>query len=98
MFLLQTGAATSEAKGLLLSVFVWAAAKTDVENGAVLLSITRTDGPSYHIRSLPETPSQPTAGHILTTKQLIVHRGLAVAAAVAVLAVGVMIRFFTITD
>ncbi|XP_015267643.1 PREDICTED: multidrug and toxin extrusion protein 1-like [Gekko japonicus] len=70
-------------------------AKTDAENGAVLLSITKTDGPSYHIRSPEETPSRST---VLTTRQLIVHRGLAVAAAVAVLVVGIVVRCFTIAD
>ncbi|XP_060114987.1 multidrug and toxin extrusion protein 1 [Heteronotia binoei] len=73
-------------------------AKTDVENGAVLLSITKTDGPSYHLRSPEETPSRSTVSHVLTTKQLIVHRGLAVVAAVAVLAAGVLIRFLTVPE
>ncbi|XP_077168624.1 multidrug and toxin extrusion protein 2-like isoform X2 [Paroedura picta] len=73
-------------------------AKTDLKNGAVLLSITKTDGPSFSIRSPEETPGRSAVGRVLTTKQLIVRRGLAVAAAVAVLAAGVVIRFFTIAD
>ncbi|XP_054857624.1 multidrug and toxin extrusion protein 1-like [Eublepharis macularius] len=73
-------------------------AKTDAENGAVLLRVTKTDGPSYQIQSQEEMPSRSTVGHVLTTKQLIVYRGLAVVAALAVLAVGVVIRFFTVTD
>uniref|UniRef100_A0ACB8ECJ6 Uncharacterized protein n=1 Tax=Sphaerodactylus townsendi TaxID=933632 RepID=A0ACB8ECJ6_9SAUR len=72
-------------------------AKADVENGVVLLSVTKTDGSNHQIRN-QETPGYSTVGSILTTKQLIVHRGLAVAAALAVLLAGIMARFFTITD
>ncbi|XP_066492561.1 multidrug and toxin extrusion protein 2-like [Tiliqua scincoides] len=71
--------------------------KTDNQNGVVLLSFTKTDGPIYQIQLQDEMkPSFSTVGKILTTKQLIVYRGLAVAAAVAILAVGVTIRFLTI--
>uniref|UniRef100_A0A8D0B5E1 Multidrug and toxin extrusion protein n=1 Tax=Salvator merianae TaxID=96440 RepID=A0A8D0B5E1_SALMN len=73
---------------------------TDTQNGAVLLSFTKTDGGStYQIRLQDETPHNlSTVGKVLTTKQLIVRRGLAVAAAVLVLVVGIVVRFLTAKD
>lgn len=69
--------------------------KTDNQNRVILLSFTKTEGATYQLQNEMNS-SLSTFGKILTTKQLIVRRGLAVVAAVAVLAVGVTIRFLTI--
>ncbi|XP_029142388.1 multidrug and toxin extrusion protein 1-like [Protobothrops mucrosquamatus] len=68
---------------------------TNAQNGVVLLSFTVIDGPN-----LPDKKpaSVPRTGRVLTTKQLIVRRGLAVAAAVGILAVGILIRIFTVDN
>ncbi|XP_053130694.1 multidrug and toxin extrusion protein 1 isoform X3 [Hemicordylus capensis] len=73
--------------------------KTDTQNGVVLMSYTQMEGPVYQIQLPGETsPGLSTVGKVLTTRQLIVKRGLAVVAAVAVLAAGVTVRFLTIQD
>ncbi|XP_070591515.1 multidrug and toxin extrusion protein 1-like [Erythrolamprus reginae] len=65
---------------------------TDVQNGVVLLSFTVIDGPTLQDKA---AAGVPRPGRVLTTKQLIVRRGLAVAGAVGILAVGILIRIFT---
>ncbi|XP_025020914.1 multidrug and toxin extrusion protein 2 isoform X2 [Python bivittatus] len=67
--------------------------RTDAQNGVVLLSFTTVDGPTLQDKKMA---SLPAAGQVLTTKQLIVRRGLAAGAAVGILAVGVLIRIFTV--
>ncbi|KAM6465049.1 multidrug and toxin extrusion protein 1-like [Liasis olivaceus] len=67
--------------------------RTDAQNGVVLLSFTTVDGPTLQDKKMA---SLPAAGRVLTTKQLIVRRGLAAGAAVGILAVGVLIRIFTV--
>ncbi|ETE57026.1 hypothetical protein L345_17262, partial [Ophiophagus hannah] len=65
---------------------------TDAQNGVVLLSFTIIDGPTLQDKKAADVPR---TGRVLTTKQLIVRRGLAVAGAVGILAVGILIRIFT---
>nr|XP_028563669.1 multidrug and toxin extrusion protein 1-like isoform X1 [Podarcis muralis] len=73
--------------------------QTDAQNGAVLLSFSKTDGPTYQLQLQDETVTGlSTVGKVLTTRQLIIQRGLAVAASVIILAIGVTIRFFTVKD
>lgn len=72
-------------------------ANKDTQNGVILLSIIKIDGPTYQIQPQAEpNPGLSTVGKALTTRQLIVHRGLAVTAAVAVLIGGVAIRLVTL--
>lgn len=66
---------------------------TDGQNGVVLLSFTVIDSPT-----LPDKKVASVHRTILTTKQLIVRRGLAVAAAVGILAIGILIRIFTVDN
>ncbi|XP_044285790.1 multidrug and toxin extrusion protein 1-like [Varanus komodoensis] len=66
---------------------------SDTQNGVVLVSFTETGGPTYREES---TAGCSTVGRVLTTKELLLHRGLAVGAAVGILAVGVAVRVFTV--
>ncbi|NWI08014.1 S47A2 protein, partial [Tichodroma muraria] len=67
----------------------------EVQNDVVLTGITKTEGPAYHLELRDATPAPATA---VVTKQLIFRRGLAVAAAVAALALGIAIKLTTSTD
>ncbi|KAJ7308816.1 hypothetical protein JRQ81_008084 [Phrynocephalus forsythii] len=67
----------------------------ETQNGVVLLRFSRADGPSFQDERSPGTA---TVSRVLTTKQLIVWRGLAVGAAFGVLAVGLLARFLAMKD
>ncbi|XP_051491641.1 multidrug and toxin extrusion protein 1-like isoform X1 [Apus apus] len=67
-------------------------AGVDAQNGVVLTGITRTDGLTYQLEP-PEAPSPPAT--TMATKELILRRGLAAAAAVALLALGIVIKLVT---
>ncbi|XP_072834695.2 multidrug and toxin extrusion protein 2 isoform X1 [Pogona vitticeps] len=71
----------------------FAGSRADGQNGVVLLSFSGADGTTFQAESGQGTT---TVSKILTTKQLIVRRGLAAGAAVGILAVGVLIRLFTV--
>ncbi|NXL91636.1 S47A1 protein, partial [Alectura lathami] len=64
-------------------------AGVDVQNGVVLTGITRVEGPTFQ----PEPQGAPP-GTVLT-RQLLIRRGLAAAAALAVLALGIVIKLVT---
>ncbi|NXO88484.1 S47A1 protein, partial [Certhia brachydactyla] len=64
----------------------------EVQSDVVLTGITQTEGPTYQLEMREAIPALATT---LVTKQLIVRRGLAVAAAVAVLALGIAIKLIT---
>lgn len=65
------------------------AAGVDAQNGVVLTGITRTDGANFQEEPRGALPgAAPTWG-------LILRRGLAAAAAIAVLALGVVIKLVT---
>ncbi|XP_062816737.1 multidrug and toxin extrusion protein 2 isoform X2 [Anolis carolinensis] len=65
----------------------------DAPNGVVLLRFSSADGSTYQAEG---TMGVAVVGQVLTTKQLLVRRGLAAGAALAVLALGVIVRFLTI--
>ncbi|KAM6049200.1 multidrug and toxin extrusion protein 1-like isoform 2-T2 [Chlamydotis macqueenii] len=67
-------------------------AGVDAQNGVVLTGITRMEGPTYQLEPQPAASPPATA---MTTKELIIRRGLAVAAAIAVLALGIIIKLMT---
>ncbi|XP_053851178.1 multidrug and toxin extrusion protein 1-like isoform X3 [Vidua macroura] len=67
----------------------------EVQNDVVLTGITKTEGPTYQLE-LREATSPPATP--VVTKQLIFRRGLAVAAAVAALALGITVKLITSTD
>uniref|UniRef100_A0A8D0GU75 Multidrug and toxin extrusion protein n=1 Tax=Sphenodon punctatus TaxID=8508 RepID=A0A8D0GU75_SPHPU len=69
---------------------------TDVQNGIVLIGITRTEGQTYRIKHQEATLGLSAISKVLTAKELILRRGLAVVAAVAVLLVGIIVRFMTV--
>ncbi|NXK45804.1 S47A1 protein, partial [Chauna torquata] len=65
-------------------------AGVEVQNGVVLTGITRMGGATFQ----PEPQGAPP-GTAMSTKELIIRRGLAAAAAVAVLALGIVIKLMT---
>ncbi|NXN42166.1 S47A1 protein, partial [Rhinoptilus africanus] len=67
-------------------------AGVDAQKGVVLTGITRMEGPTYQLESQEATSPPATT---MVTKELIIRRGLAAAAAVAVLALGVVIKLMT---
>ncbi|NXY77551.1 S47A1 protein, partial [Glareola pratincola] len=67
-------------------------AGVDAQKGVVLTGITRMEGPTYQLESQEATTPPATT---MVTKELIIRRGLAAAAAVAVLALGVIIKLVT---
>ncbi|TFK13003.1 transcription initiation factor TFIID subunit 2 [Platysternon megacephalum] len=70
--------------------------EAEAPNGVVLTRITKTEGQTYRLTLQEATPALSTVGEMLSVKQLIIWRGLAVTAAIAILAVGVLIRVMTI--
>lgn len=71
------------------------AAGVDAQNGVVLTGITRTEGPTYQLEPQEATPATSPPATTMATKELIIRRGLAAAAAVAVLALGIVIKLTT---
>ncbi|NXL72886.1 S47A2 protein, partial [Leptocoma aspasia] len=65
------------------------------QDDVVLTGITTTEGPTYQLELREATPAAATP---VVTKQLIFRRGLAVAAAVAALALGIAIKLIASTD
>ncbi|XP_035417088.2 multidrug and toxin extrusion protein 2-like [Cygnus atratus] len=65
-------------------------AGVEAQNGVVLTGITRLEGATFQLEPQGEPP-----GSAMSTKELIVRRGLAVAAAVTVLALGIVIKLMT---
>uniref|UniRef100_A0A674KCK7 Multidrug and toxin extrusion protein n=1 Tax=Terrapene triunguis TaxID=2587831 RepID=A0A674KCK7_9SAUR len=72
------------------------AVEAEAPNGVVLTRITKNEGQTYQLTLQEATPALSTVGEMLSVKQLIIRRGLAVTAAIAVLAVGILIRVITI--
>ncbi|XP_050765166.1 multidrug and toxin extrusion protein 1-like [Gymnogyps californianus] len=67
----------------------------DAQNGIVLTGITKTEGPTYQLEPQEATPATSPPATAMATKELIIRRGLAAAAAVAVLALGIVIKLTT---
>ncbi|NWH15324.1 S47A1 protein, partial [Grus americana] len=67
----------------------------DAQNGVVLTAITRMEGPTYQLEPQEATPATSPPATAVATKELILRRGLAAAAAVAVLGLGVVIKLMT---
>ncbi|NXP54212.1 S47A1 protein, partial [Heliornis fulica] len=72
-------------------------AGADVQKGVVLTAITRLEGPTYQLEPQEATPATSTSppATAVVTKELIIRRGLAAAAAVAVLGLGIVIKLTT---
>ncbi|NWT97391.1 S47A1 protein, partial [Urocynchramus pylzowi] len=64
----------------------------ELQTDVVLTSITKTEGATYQLE-LREATSSPATP--VVTKQLILRRGLAVAAAIAALALGIAVKLIT---
>ncbi|NXX22051.1 S47A2 protein, partial [Podargus strigoides] len=70
-------------------------AGVDAQNGIVLTGITRMDGTTYQLEPQEATPATSPPATTMSTKELVVRRGLAVAAAIAVLALGIIVKLMT---
>uniref|UniRef100_K7G9A8 Multidrug and toxin extrusion protein n=1 Tax=Pelodiscus sinensis TaxID=13735 RepID=K7G9A8_PELSI len=75
---------------------VLASREADAQNGVVLTSITRNQGQPYQQTFQEAMPALTPVGKMLSVKQLIIWRGLAVTAAVVVLAAGILVRVMTL--
>ncbi|NXL55907.1 S47A1 protein, partial [Chordeiles acutipennis] len=73
-------------------------AGVDAQNGVVLTGITRLDGPTYQLELQEATPATSPPATTMATKELIMRRALAAAAAVGVLALGIVIKLMTSKD
>uniref|UniRef100_A0A8C8SFS6 Solute carrier family 47 member 2 n=1 Tax=Pelusios castaneus TaxID=367368 RepID=A0A8C8SFS6_9SAUR len=69
--------------------------EAEAQNGIVLTCIRKSEGQTYSLECPEATPALWTVGERLSVKQLIIRRGLAIAAALAVLALGIPIRVLT---
>ncbi|NXF30716.1 S47A1 protein, partial [Nyctibius bracteatus] len=70
-------------------------AGVDAQNGVVLTGIIRMDGPTYQLEPQEATCAMSPPATATATKELIIQRGLAAAAAIAVLALGIVIKLTT---
>uniref|UniRef100_A0A8C6ISD3 Multidrug and toxin extrusion protein n=1 Tax=Melopsittacus undulatus TaxID=13146 RepID=A0A8C6ISD3_MELUD len=71
------------------------AAGVDAQNGVILMGITRVEGPTYQLEPQQSNPAPSPPATATITKALIIRRGLAAAAAIAVLALGIVIKLTT---
>ncbi|NXA21363.1 S47A1 protein, partial [Ibidorhyncha struthersii] len=70
-------------------------AGVDAQNGVVLTGITKMEGPTYQLEPQEASPATSPPATAVATKELIIRRGLAVAAAIAVLALGIVVKLMT---
>ncbi|XP_064892419.1 multidrug and toxin extrusion protein 1 isoform X1 [Columba livia] len=70
-------------------------AGVDAQNGVVLTGITRTEGPTYQLEAQEATLATSPPVTAVVTKELLVRRGLAAAAAIAVLVLSIAIKLIT---
>ncbi|XP_052660624.1 multidrug and toxin extrusion protein 1-like isoform X2 [Harpia harpyja] len=70
-------------------------AGVDAHNSVVLTGITRMEGPTYRVEPQEAMPATSPPATATATKELIMRRGLAAAAAIAVLALGIVIKLMT---
>ncbi|XP_074969132.1 multidrug and toxin extrusion protein 1-like isoform X3 [Phalacrocorax aristotelis] len=70
-------------------------AGVEVQNGVVLMGITRMEGATYQLEPREATPATLPPATATVTKKLIIRRVLAAAAAIAVLALGIVIKLMT---
>lgn len=70
-------------------------AGVDAQNGVILTGITRMDGLTYRLEPQGSNPATSPPATATITKALIIRRGLAVASAIAVLALGIVIKLTT---
>lgn len=67
----------------------------DAQNGVVLTGLTRTEGPTYQLEAQEATLATSPPVTAVVTKELLVRRGLAAAAAIAVLVLSIAIKLIT---
>ncbi|XP_049658884.1 multidrug and toxin extrusion protein 1-like isoform X3 [Accipiter gentilis] len=70
-------------------------AGVDAHNSVMLTGITRMEGPTYRVEPQEAMPTTSPPATTMATKELIIRRGLAVAAAIAILALGIVIKLMT---
>ncbi|XP_064324082.1 multidrug and toxin extrusion protein 1 isoform X2 [Phalacrocorax carbo] len=77
------------------AVAVRACVGVEAQNGVVLMGITRMEGATYQLEPREATPATSPPATATVTKELIIRRVLAAAAAIAVLALGIVIKLMT---
>ncbi|XP_009901659.2 multidrug and toxin extrusion protein 2 [Dryobates pubescens] len=70
----------------------------DAQNGVTLTGITKMEGPRYQLEPHEATLATSHPATTMVTKELIIRRVLAVAAALAVFALGIVIKLMTSKD
>ncbi|NXJ56474.1 S47A1 protein, partial [Spizaetus tyrannus] len=70
-------------------------AGVDAHNSVVLTGITRMEGPTYRVDPQEAILATSPPATATATKELIIRRGLAAAAAIAILALGIVIKLMT---
>uniref|UniRef100_A0A8B9YV62 Multidrug and toxin extrusion protein n=1 Tax=Buteo japonicus TaxID=224669 RepID=A0A8B9YV62_9AVES len=96
----RTPTASFTASGKVLSALAGFAVgldsiMVDAHNSVVLTGITRMEGPTYRVELQEDMPATSPPATTMATKELIIRRGLAVAAAIAILALGIVIKLMT---
>uniref|UniRef100_A0A663FI32 Solute carrier family 47 member 2 n=1 Tax=Aquila chrysaetos chrysaetos TaxID=223781 RepID=A0A663FI32_AQUCH len=67
----------------------------DAHNSVVLTGITRMEGPTYRVDPQEAILATSPPATATATKELIIRRGLAAAAAIAILALGIVVKLMT---
>ncbi|XP_029884948.1 multidrug and toxin extrusion protein 1-like isoform X2 [Aquila chrysaetos chrysaetos] len=70
-------------------------AGVDAHNSVVLTGITRMEGPTYRVDPQEAILATSPPATATATKELIIRRGLAAAAAIAILALGIVVKLMT---
>ncbi|XP_074869630.1 multidrug and toxin extrusion protein 2 [Carettochelys insculpta] len=69
--------------------------EAEAQNRVILTSITK-EGQTYQLPQQEATPALSTIGEMLSGKQLIIRRGLAVMVAIATLVAGILVKVLTV--
>lgn len=70
----------------------------DTQNGVVLMGITKAEGAAYQLEPHERTHAMSHPAPAVVTRGLIIRRGLVVVAALAVFALGILIKLMTSKD
>ncbi|XP_064021984.1 multidrug and toxin extrusion protein 1-like isoform X3 [Pogoniulus pusillus] len=70
----------------------------DTQNGVVLMGITKAEGTAYQLEPQERTRATSHPAPAVVTRGLIIRRGLVVVAALAVFALGILIKLMTSED
>ncbi|XP_010224416.1 PREDICTED: multidrug and toxin extrusion protein 2, partial [Tinamus guttatus] len=80
---------------LLFVVKIGVMAGMDAQNGVVLMGVTRLEGRTDQPEPQEATAASPAPGTVIPMKKVLLRRGLAAAAAITVLALGIVVKLMT---